>query len=211
MPYAKDHKAKSKLRILDSAIELFSRYGFDRVSIGEIMDKAKMTHGAFYGHFESKEALFKASFMETMKRSRAARLVKGPLSVEHLTRLVTHYWNLRELAKSHKPGPEAILFNEVGNKNAKVKQLFEESYEHLKRILEIRLIALSKLKQIPLNADRESVADKARTILSLLVGAVVVAKSVSRQDEQRRILEAAQNQILHLLGVELSSNMELKS
>ena len=77
MPYPKDQKDKSKLRILDASIELFSRYGFDKVSIGEIMRKAKLTHGAFYAHFDSKEALFNASFMETVKRSRAARLIKG--------------------------------------------------------------------------------------------------------------------------------------
>jgi TetR/AcrR family transcriptional repressor of nem operon len=158
VPYPKDQKDKSKLRILDASIELFSRYGFDKVSIGEIMRKAKMTHGAFYAHFDSKEALFNASFMETVKRSRAARLIKGPLSVKHLTNLVTHYWNLRELAKRSDPGPEVILFNEAGTKNEKVKELFEESYNHLKKILENRLIALGKLKQIPLHPDREIAA-----------------------------------------------------
>ena len=201
MPYPKDQKDKSKLRILDASIELFSRYGFDKVSIGEIMRKAKMTHGAFYAHFDSKEALFNASFTETVKRSRAARLIKGPLSVKHLTNLVTHYWNLHELAKRGDPGPEVILFNEAGTKNEEVKELFEDSYNHLKKILENRLIALGKLKQIPLHPDREIAADKARAMLSLLVGAVVVAKSISEPDERRKILESAQHQILSQLGV----------
>lgn len=201
MPHPKDRKVQSKRRILDSAIELFSRNGFEKVSIGEIMSKAKMTHGAFYAHFDSKEALFKASFLETMKRSRSARLVKGPLSLEHLTNLVTHYWNLRELAQSDNPGPEVILFNEIGSENTKVKQLFEESYNNLKKILETRLVALGKLKQISLNVDREIAAEKARVILSLLIGAVVVAKSMSHKDEQQKILESAQQQILCLLGV----------
>ena len=201
MPYAEDHKARSKDRILASAIELFSRYGFDKVSIGEIMRAAKMTHGAFYAHFESKEALFKASFLETLQRSRSARLVKGPLSVKHLTDLVTHYWNLRELEKNGTPGPESVLFNEAGNQNAKIKQLFEESYDNLKRMVEVRLAALSKLRQLPFKPDHETISEKARAILSLLVGAVVVAKSISAKEEQRRILESAQNQILHMLGV----------
>lgn len=157
MPYAKDHKQKSRALILDSAIELFSRSGFDKVSIGQIMKDAKMTHGAFYSHFESKEALFKASFFETLKRSRAARLVKGPLSLNHLTALVTNYWNLAELEKNAKPGPETLLFNEVGNSNAKVRKLFEVSYDNLRKMIETRLIALSKLKQLPIDQGKSVV------------------------------------------------------
>jgi TetR/AcrR family transcriptional repressor of nem operon len=67
MPYPKSHKEKSKLRILDAALELFSSHGFAKVSISQIMKSAKMTHGAFYTHFESKEALYSASFLQTFK------------------------------------------------------------------------------------------------------------------------------------------------
>lgn len=206
MPYDNSHKEKSRSRILSSAIDLFSRYGFNKVSIGQIMKTAKMTHGAFYAHFESKEALFKASFMETLQHSRAARLVKGPLSVEHLTHLVTHYWNLCELGKhKNNPGPEAVLFNEANNDNQNVKLLFEQSYRHLKRIVEVRLFALSKLNRLPLASDRELIAEKARVILSLVVGAVVVAKSIPEPEERNKILRAAQSQVLTLLGVQAPS------
>ncbi|MBA55102.1 MAG: TetR family transcriptional regulator [Pseudomonadales bacterium] len=201
MPYPKDQKTKTKDRILAAAIDLFSRNGFDKVSIGQIMKAAKMTHGAFYAHFDSKEDLFKASFLETVKRSRAARLVKGPLSVNHLTELVTHYWNLRELEKNAMPGPETLLFNEVGNSNISVRRLFEESYDNLRKMVETRLIALSKLKQLPIEASREIVGEKSRVILSLLIGAVVVAKTITHEEERRGILEAAQKQILVMLGV----------
>ncbi len=210
MPYPKNHKAKSKDLIINSAIDLFSRYGFDKVSIGQIMSSAKMTHGAFYAHFKSKEALYSESFIKTLKGSRAARLVKGPLSVKHLTTLVTNYWNLGELEKKSKPGPETILFNEVGNENANVKKLFEESYQGLKKMIETRITALSKLKQLHFEADSETIAEKSRAVLASLVGAVVVAKSISDKEEQRKILEAAQKQILNILGVkesELATNL----
>lgn len=210
MPYAKNHKAKSKDLIVDSAIDLFSRYGFDKVSIGQIMSSAKLTHGAFYAHFKSKEALYRESFVKTLKGSRAARLVKGPLAVKHLTALVTSYWNLGELAKKNKPGPETILFNEIGNENANVKSLFEESYQSLKKMIETRIVALSKLKQLNFEPDSEAIADRSRAILASLVGAVVVAKSISDKEEQRKILEAAQKQILNMLGVkefELSTSL----
>jgi len=201
MPYPKDRKTKSRDRILDSAVDLFSRYGFDKVSIGQIMKSAKMTHGAFYAHFESKEALYRASFLDTLKNSRAARLVKGPLSIKHLTSLVTNYWNLSELEKKNIPGPETILFNEIGNSNTDVKRLFEESYDNLKKMIETRIAALIKLKQLPFEADREVISDKSRAILASLVGAVAVAKNLSREEERRLILESSQNQILNILGV----------
>jgi len=201
MPYAKNHKAKSKDLILDSAVDLFSRYGFDKVSIGQIMNAAELTHGAFYAHFKSKEALYRESFIKTLKGSRATRLVKGPLSVKHLTDLVTNYWNLGEMEKKSKPGLETILYNEIGNDNTNVKKLFEQSYHGLKKMIETRITALNKLKQLNYAPDSETIAEKSRAILASLVGAVVVAKSISDKDEQRKILEAAQKQILNMLGV----------
>jgi AcrR family transcriptional regulator len=201
MSCPKDRKKKSRDQILNAAVDLFSRYGFDKVSIGQIMKAAKMTHGAFYAHFESKEALYRISFLETLKRSRAARLVKGPLSLKHLTSLVTNYWNLCELEKKNKPGPETILFNEIGNSNSNIKCLFEESYDNLKKMIETRITALIKLKQLPCEPDREMISEKSRAILVSLVGAVTVAKNLSREDERRRILESTQKQILTMLGV----------
>jgi AcrR family transcriptional regulator len=200
MSCPKDRKAKSRDQILKAAIDLFSRYGFDKVSIGQIMKAAKLTHGAFYAHFESKEALYRASFLETLKGSRAARLVKGPLSIKHLTSLVTNYWNLSELEKKDKPGPETVLFNEIGNSNSSIKCLFEESYDNLKKMIETRIIALIKLKQLPLEHDRKAISEKSSAILASLVGAVAVAKNLSRDEERRHILESTQKQILNMLG-----------
>lgn len=199
MPYPKHHKLQTKDRILKSAADLFARYGFEKVSIGQIMKLAQLTHGAFYAHFESKEALFKASFIETLTSSRAARLVKKPFSIGHLTTLVTDYLSLRELNQTTTSGPEAVLFNEIGNDNAEVKKMFEASYTNLKKMLERRITALRRLKKLPF--DNEQIADRARTIIASLVGAVTLAKSISQEEEQRKILHAAQKQILIMLWV----------
>ena len=201
MPYSEAHKIQTKDRILKSATELFSRYGFDKVSISQIMKLARLTHGAFYSHFESKEALFNASFMDGIRRSRAARLVKHAFSIKHLTALVTDYLNLREQAPKDDPGPEAILFNEIGSQSLEIKKLYHEAYMSMKKVLETRITALGKLNGVSVTADSELVADNARAILASLVGAVAIARSLPDEEEQRRILEAAQKQILALLGV----------
>ncbi|MGO3243707.1 MAG: TetR/AcrR family transcriptional regulator [Halomonas sp.] len=201
MPYPKSHKSKTKERILASATELFSRNGFQKVSIGQIMKLAKMTHGAFYAHFASKEALYNESVRLTIDNSRAARLVKGPLSLQHLTELVANYCNLQELEAKHKPGPEAVLFNEIGSEKAEIRTMFEASYMSMKKMLETRLIALSKLKQLPFANDRKAIADKSRVILASLVGAVAIAKSLPGEVERKQVLIATQRQILLMLGV----------
>lgn len=202
MPYPKDHKSRTKERILRCASELFCRYGFDKVSIGQIMKLARMTHGAFYAYFESKEALYNESLHETLQRNRVARLAKAPFSVKHLTALVTDYLNLCELQEKVGPGPESVLFNEIDSEHVEVKRLYEEAYERMRKILETRLTALSRLKKLPFAADRETIAEKSRAILASLVGAVAIAKSISQEEEQRRILLAAQTQILAMLGVD---------
>lgn len=49
--------AQSRHRIIEAAARLFRRHGPDGVSVADIMSAAGMTHGGFYSHFDSKEAL----------------------------------------------------------------------------------------------------------------------------------------------------------
>ena len=202
MPYTPEHKSKSKERILESATELFCRFGFDKVSINQVMKLARLTHGAFYAHFESKEALYKASFLQTLKSSSARRLAKAPLSINHLTQLVRNLLNLRTLSEQTQPSPENFLFNEIGSDSVEIRQLYEKSYISVLKLLEKRITALSRLNKIPIVASPTRIADKSRVILATLVGAVAIARSIQSDDEIHGVLTAAQNQILTILGVE---------
>jgi AcrR family transcriptional regulator len=58
MPYPPDHRAKTKKKVVDSARKLFNRYGFESVSIKQIMAGAGLTHGGFYSYFKSKSDLY---------------------------------------------------------------------------------------------------------------------------------------------------------
>jgi TetR/AcrR family transcriptional repressor of nem operon len=44
-------------RILDAAGTLFRERGYDGIGVADIMKRAGLTHGGFYGHFASKEDL----------------------------------------------------------------------------------------------------------------------------------------------------------
>jgi len=57
MRVTRDQMQANRLRILESASRLFREKGFEAVSVAEVMKAAGLTHGGFYGHFESKDDL----------------------------------------------------------------------------------------------------------------------------------------------------------
>src|SRR5471030_3162784 len=61
MRYPAAETAEKHQRILDAASRLFRERGFSGVSVGEIMKETGLTHGPFYNHFASKEALIAES------------------------------------------------------------------------------------------------------------------------------------------------------
>jgi AcrR family transcriptional regulator len=54
-PQARSEATRQK--ILNAAIDLFSEVGYAAAGLGEIIERAGMTKGALYHHFDSKEAL----------------------------------------------------------------------------------------------------------------------------------------------------------
>ena len=56
----KEEAEKTCSRILASALELFSKKGYERTSFTDIAARLKLTKGAVYWHFASKEALLVA-------------------------------------------------------------------------------------------------------------------------------------------------------
>lgn len=56
MSFTKSFEHKQKL--LDAALAEFNAYGYEQASINRILDKAGMSKGQFYYHFQNKEALY---------------------------------------------------------------------------------------------------------------------------------------------------------
>ena len=55
---------QTKKKIQETALELFSKKGFDRVTVDEIVKKSGISKGAFYVHFPSKYDVFLEKFKE---------------------------------------------------------------------------------------------------------------------------------------------------
>src|ERR1700758_4828585 len=70
--YPASQTAEKHEKILREAARLFRERGFDAAGVAEIMKAAGLTHGAFYAHFTSKDAL------ETEAVARAFRAIEQP-------------------------------------------------------------------------------------------------------------------------------------
>ncbi len=57
MRLSKEQAARNRQSIIDTAARLFRERGIDGVGVADLMKEAGFTHGGFYNHFPSKEAL----------------------------------------------------------------------------------------------------------------------------------------------------------
>ena len=84
----KEEAGKTRARILASALSLFAKKGYERTTFNDIAARLKLTKGAVYWHFESKEALLVALLDEMLAKFRrqiTALLPAGETSFEGLS------------------------------------------------------------------------------------------------------------------------------
>jgi TetR/AcrR family transcriptional repressor of nem operon len=73
--YSGEHKAETRKRVLQEASREIRAKGPDNVAVASVMARAGLTHGGFYAHFPSKDALI-AEAVETMFDDARARSSK---------------------------------------------------------------------------------------------------------------------------------------
>ena len=91
MKVSREQVAAHRSRILAAAGRLFRLRGFDDVTVADVMKDAGLTHGAFYGHFVSKEALIAEAVGQALApapgvveaRKSVAAYADGYLSARH--------------------------------------------------------------------------------------------------------------------------------
>jgi len=69
--YSSDHKAETRERVLKEAANEIRAKGPDNVAVSGIMARAGLTHGGFYAHFPSKDALVKEAIGTMFADARA--------------------------------------------------------------------------------------------------------------------------------------------
>ena len=71
MKVSKEQVSENRRLVLEAAARLFRERGFDGVTVADVMRAAGLTHGAFYGHFSSKEDLIAQAFAHVLAGSAA--------------------------------------------------------------------------------------------------------------------------------------------
>ena len=69
MKVSREQMAANRERVLNEAARLFRERGFDAVTVSDVMKAAGLTHGAFYGHFKSKDDLIAQTITHAMAPS----------------------------------------------------------------------------------------------------------------------------------------------
>src|SRR4051794_20950403 len=65
-------KEETRERILRAAARAVRKHGYEGVGVAEVMKEAGLTHGGFYAHFESRNALLAAAAEQTSAESAEA-------------------------------------------------------------------------------------------------------------------------------------------
>lgn len=74
MRVSREQMAQNRQTILEEAGRLFRAHGFEAVTVAEVMKAAGLTHGGFYGHFESKDDLIAQTLTHALSASSAGEI-----------------------------------------------------------------------------------------------------------------------------------------
>ena len=163
MRITKEKRQENHDRIIAIASEMFRERGFDGVGVADLMEQAGMTHGGFYNHFASKEALIAEAsakgFVETSKRY--AGYDVGDVIDAYISR--TH-------RDARGQGcPAAALSGEAARLPEDTRAVFGQGIAGLVEALESGLSA-----QVTAGADARA---QAICLLAQAVGAVVLSRA----------------------------------
>ncbi|MDG6772859.1 TetR/AcrR family transcriptional regulator [Thiomicrorhabdus sp. ZW0627] len=187
MAWPAEKRQETRQRILESAAQLFTRKGFDQVSIGDVMKNADLTHGGFYSHFDSKEALYAESLQTASRKSFSYKLPESSDNdLDLMSQLLEAYLDMDHLKPEHPSCPLAFLATDVANKNEAVRDSYTKVYKRF-------VLYMDKLMA------NSSYSDKAFALSALMVGGVALARSFSDEKMAERLLEACREAGLKMI------------
>ena len=133
MRNSREVAAENREKIVAVAAKLFRERGIAAVGVAELMQAAGMTHGGFYKHFESKDALITEacsySFGEPGGNLRAAAESAKP--GEELHAIVDSYLSRRHRDNPGKGCAVAALGGEIGNRESAAREAIQKGRERL--------------------------------------------------------------------------------
>lgn len=195
MPRVSRQKAAEHHAVIeDVSARLFRERGLNGVSVAEVMASAGLTHGGFYGHFESKDALAAAACSHAFAQStrRWEERCKGQDDPQcWLTEVIDSYLSVFQRDHAGTSCPAAAFAGDVARESADkpIRQAFVDGVKGL-------AAALQKMDPAIAGSDRPGDEARALTRLSLLVGASVLARATRGDPVSEQILDAARRDLV---------------
>lgn len=183
-----DQKRETRNRIVDAAAKRFLAEGMEGATISKVLGDAGLTHGTFYAHFQSKEAMLAEAFL-TAAAETSERWISGisDLSTNHGIGLLL----ARALGTAHLKHPEqgcpfVAAGAEVWRSHPDIRKAYEEGI-------------LAVAGKIANSLGDESDIDRALAIHAICTGGITMARSVANEEVALRVLRACRQFVIKSL------------
>jgi TetR/AcrR family transcriptional regulator, transcriptional repressor for nem operon len=180
---APSRKEVTHERIVAAAARATRRTGYDGTGVVDIMKAVGLTHGGFYAHFASRDAMLAEAADRAGAESVAAltRVAAAAPPPEALRALIRYY-----LSKEHVEGvqtgcPVAALGSEMPRQASKVRRAATRRIKDL-----IDLVA-----RLSPNQGEPGAYDRALVTVATMVGALVLARAVDNPKLSKALRQAA--------------------
>ena len=188
MRYSREHKLETHARIVKKASVRIREKGAHGIGVADLMKDAGLTHGGFYAHFDSREALVIEAFAYAMDRSteRWRKLAETIPPEKRMATIVETY-----LTPLHRDDPGhgcavTALGAEIARESPKTRKAFAAKLEQMVDML---------AEQIP-DVPRKAARKQALATLSTMVGALVLARIAGTGELSDEILGAGRDAAL---------------
>ena len=180
-------KATSHERIVEAASRDLRRSGFKGVNVVDVMKSAGLTHGGFYAHFDSRDALLSEAIERASENAANAikTAVKGlqDAGLSPFRALVEAYLSGAHVGDCESGCPVASLCGDMPLQAAEVLDTSRRVIANLRRLV---------LQFLPHDLPR----DTAWSVASTLIGAVQLARVLGDTREARAVIAAAKRDLL---------------
>jgi TetR/AcrR family transcriptional repressor of nem operon len=194
MRYDAEHKATTRRRLLKVAAGAIRDDGPHNIGVAAVMAKAGLTHGGFYAHFASKEALVVAALEEMFGqgRLRLRKSIEGRSPADGLATYIDFY-----LSPAHRDNRAAgcaiaALSSDLPRLDHVARARFAAGIDDLAADLAIALDA----------HGIDAAADVARSTLAELVGALSLARVEPDAQRSDALLAASRRRLRQRLHLE---------
>ncbi len=188
MRYSREHKLETHARIVKKASIRLREKGAHGIGVADLMKDAGLTHGGFYAHFDSREALVIEAFVYAMDRSteRWRKLAEATPPDKRLATIVDSY-----LTAVHRDDPGhgcalPTLGAEIARESPKTRKAFAAKLDQM-----IEMLA-AQVPGVPHKAARK----RALAAIATMMGTLVLARIAGNGDFSDEILGAGRDAVL---------------